>query len=227
VHGWRGRQPGEVESSVSAKTACPELPALRSAASCRPSKHGWLIGTTIGTTPGCTRRHLLMRPQHAGKGFAGGGSIPATRNTAAGRMLSSRTPPVPRMPRFLLGALLGPAHRCWGVVPVLPVVASSQLAWKRWQLLFKKPPTGNLGTRTAIRTTVRPQLAHGRDSQSRPNLSYRRLEVLAKFRPLAAGCCARQRATVEPCTALSCMAWLRLRGRMWRWHCHAARGANI
>ena len=51
---------------------------------------------------------------------------------------------------------------------------------------YLKPPTGNLGTRTAIRTTVRPQLAHGRDSQSRPNLSYRRLEVLAKFRPLAA-----------------------------------------
>eukprot|EP01047_Picozoa_sp_COSAG01_P138932 COSAG01_NODE_69645_length_260_cov_21.819876_1_plen_52_part_10 len=32
---------------------------------------------------------------------------------------------------------------------------------------YLKPPTGNLGTRTAIRTTVRPQLAHGRDSQSR------------------------------------------------------------
>ena len=51
---------------------------------------------------------------------------------------------------------------------------------------YLKPPTGNLGTRTAIRTTVRPQLAHGRDSQSRPNLSYRRLEGPAKFRPLAA-----------------------------------------
>ena len=51
---------------------------------------------------------------------------------------------------------------------------------------YLKPPTGNLGTRTAIRTTVRPQLAHGRDSQSRPNLAYRRLAVLAKFRPLAA-----------------------------------------
>ena len=51
---------------------------------------------------------------------------------------------------------------------------------------YLKPPTGNLGTRIAIRTTVRPQLAHGRDSQSRPNLAYRRLAVLAKFRPLAA-----------------------------------------
>ena len=67
---------------------------------------------------------------------------------------------------------------------------------------YLKPPTGNLGTRTAIRTTVRPQLAHGRDSQSRPNLSYRRLEVLAKFRPLAARGSAQLLNLAYSCSAM-------------------------
>ena len=66
---------------------------------------------------------------------------------------------------------------------------------------YLKPPTGNLGTRTAIHTTVRPQLAHGRDSQSRPNLSYRRLDMGRPSKIQTTGC-ARQRATVEPCTAV-------------------------
>ena len=69
---------------------------------------------------------------------------------------------------------------------------------------YLKPPTGNLGTRTAIRTTVRPQLAHGRDSQSRPNLSYRRLEGPAKFRPLAARGSAQLLNLVQHCDS-NCM----------------------
>ena len=72
---------------------------------------------------------------------------------------------------------------------------------------YLKPPTGNLGTRTAIRTTVRPQLAHGRDSQSRPNLSYRRLEVLAKFRPLAARGSAQLLNLVQPYVEYATGMW--------------------
>ena len=70
---------------------------------------------------------------------------------------------------------------------------------------YLKPPTGNLGTRTAIRTTVRPQLAHGRDSQSRPNLSREPLGTISATgspSKIQATGCARQRATVEPCTAV-------------------------
>jgi hypothetical protein len=76
-----------------------------------------------------------------------------------------------------------------------------------------------LGTRTAIRTTVRPQLAHGRDSQSRPNLSYRRLEVLlvAKFRPLAARGSAQP---VEPCTAVLQYSWAQGAGYSCSSHAH-------
>ena len=70
---------------------------------------------------------------------------------------------------------------------------------------YLKPPTGNLGTRTAIRTTVRPQLAHGRDSQSRPNLSREPLGTISATgspSKIQATGCARQRATVEPCPIL-------------------------
>eukprot|EP01047_Picozoa_sp_COSAG01_P016573 COSAG01_NODE_854_length_13095_cov_57.207525_6_plen_146_part_00 len=103
----------------------------------------------------------------------GSGESSAAAAAAAAATDTTQLPPPPPLPAFLSIVL-------FGMMPCLADWLGSAGSF------YLKPPTGNLGTRTAIRTTVRPQLAHGRDSQSRPNLSYRRLEVLAKFRPLAA-----------------------------------------
>ena len=99
------------------------VPALKicARASCRPSKHVWLIGSTIGSreaSPKGCHQMLAMPPQ---KCSAGAGSMSALGNAAAGHVFGTHTPSAAGVLRNQLGALLGPAHRRWDVVPLLPI----------------------------------------------------------------------------------------------------------